>query len=79
MSFTADGRGRSEGNSPDEQPLPLDVLASQVIYAKLGREAVKEELDRLPRWRFRRRAKFAREIARKRRHEQRLIDLVREN
>lgn len=56
----------------------LDVLAGQVIGAKVNREAVEVELDRLPRWRFMRRAELEREVDRSRTREQRLLGLVRD-
>jgi hypothetical protein len=56
----------------------LDYLAGHVIGAKVNREAVEDELDRLPRWRFIRRVGLEREVDRRRRREQELLGLVKE-
>ena len=56
----------------------LDVLATQVIGARVNREAVEVELERLPRWRFVRRAALERRVARSRNREKRLLGLVKD-
>jgi hypothetical protein len=55
---------------------PLEVLAQMVLEAKVNREAVEEELERTPRWRFRRRTYLERGFYRRLSQEHQLMDLL---
>jgi len=45
---------------------PLDELERQVLTARVNREAGERTLERVPRWRFRRRQYLARSLHRRR-------------
>ena len=44
---------------------PLDLLADQIREAEYQRQAVEEELNRTPGWRFRQRARLQRRVERR--------------
>ncbi len=78
VSLVRNGRGATDEAARDSQSGALDVLASQVVGAKVNREAVEGELERLPRWRFLRRAELEREVERSRKREARLLGLYKD-
>ena len=57
---------------------PLEVLAQMVLEAKVNRETVEEELERTPRWRFRRRTQLERGFYRRLTQEQELVTLLKD-
>jgi hypothetical protein len=77
VSIAGKGRGSRRELEVGSQPA-LEVLARELIGAKVNREDVEGELERVPRWRFRRRAELEREADRNRKLEQRLLGLVKE-
>lgn len=48
-----------------EEESPLDLLAGQIRQAEAQRQALEEELDRTPGWRFRQRARLQRRVERR--------------
>jgi hypothetical protein len=78
VSIAGRGRGSSREFERGSKPAALDVLAREVIGAKVNREDVEGELERVPRWHFRRRAELEREVNRNRKLEQRLLGFVKE-
>jgi hypothetical protein len=67
----------SDSRKTDQsEPEALDLLEGQLLGAKMNREADEEKLEKVPRWRFKRRAELARQIQRRRRREQSLLGLV---
>ena len=55
---------------------PLDVLAQMVLDARANRETLEGELERTPRWRFRRRTRLERGFNRRLTQEQELVTLL---
>ena len=48
-----------------EEESPLDLLVGQIREAEAQRQAVEEELNRTPGWRFRQRARLQRRVERR--------------
>ena len=57
---------------------PLDMLAQQVLAAKANREALEEELEHTPVWRFRRRSRLQHRFQHRLHQEKEMLALVKQ-
>ena len=57
-----------------QETSPLEALERAVLAIRDNREELEENLQRVPRWRFRRRRAVERSVRRRRDREQRLLE-----